>query len=481
VNSSAARSSRNGSTRTCPGSTRRTCPRDFQVVIDAVTSNALGPDSAPRLTRQLNEWYQDAGRSRDAEAKAVGEWKRRLLSLAAAHDYAKDFPFLARASQDWAALLERHTVNTAIEQAATHFPRRFDEGADVSSDLGTQIGSLLRGLAETPDPAEEECLRKIRAAKAVIETRNEAAAQRRIEAEDSDRADLLNIGSMVSTAAFPKPEDGRLPPPTPTELLAIMLSKRLISAAARGLDADLPPLDELKVTISGGRWEWDGAFSCALGAPAPSAQASDQVARLRAHLDEQAENHKRRFKRIAARTSLGAGLPVIGLVIAALNASAVTAAELGVVAAVIFVAGVGIVSRSAGPMFVQIANASGEAVDAAEKHLNGVAGDLDRFLTQDRRSRESLPQLRKYLQDLRLDQVSAATKHVAEPGLPRSRRLPEWTPHPPRRDDMIQGTDGLPGLSGLSARQPPTVPPAAGITGGPPVAEAADGEDPDQD
>jgi hypothetical protein len=450
-------------------------PRDFQVVIDAVTSNALGPDSAPRLTRQLNELYQDAGRSRDAEAKAVGEWKRRLLSLAATHDYAKDFAFLAGASEDWPALRERHTVNTAIEQAATHFPSRFADGADVSSDLGTRIGLLLRSLADTPDPAEEECFRRIRAAKAVIETRNRAAAQRRIEAEDADRADQLNIVSLVSTAAFPKPEEGRLPPPTPTELLAIMLSKRLIGAAAQQLDGDIPPLDEVQVTIDVERWKWEGAFSCAAGGAAPAAQASAHVALLRAELERQAQNQTRRFKRAATWTGLGAGLPVTGLVVAALTASAASAAELGTAAALIFAGGLGVLSRFAGPLLVRFGNTDGDPVEAAKKQLDGIADDLDRFLTQDRRSREFLPQLRKYLQDLRLDQVQAATRHVTEAELPQSRSLPEWTPRPPRRHGQIQGADGPPGLS---ARQPPAVPPAGEIADGSRAAEDTDGHDP---
>jgi hypothetical protein len=456
-------------------------PRDFQVVIDAVTSNALGPDSAPRLTSQLNEWYQDAGRSREAEAKAVDEWKRRLLSLAATHDYAKDFPFLAQASPDWPGLSERHTVNTAIERAAEHFPRRFADGADVSSDLGTKIGVLLRSLAETPDPAEEECLRKIRGAKAVIETRNRDAAKRRMDSEDADRAGLLNIESMMSTAAFPKPEEGRLPPPTPTELLAIMLSKRLISTAAQRLGADLPPLDEVQVTIDLGRWKWDGAFSCTAGVAAPAAQASAHVARLRAELEEQAQNQRRRFKRAATWTGLGAGLPVTGLVIAALTASTATAAELGTVAALIFAGGLGVLSRFAGPLLVRFGNAGGDPVEDAEKQLDGIAGDLERFLAQDRHSRELLPQLRKYLQDLRLSHVSAATRRVAETELPWSRSLPEWTPRPPRRPGLAQGADSPPGLS---AGQPPAVPPAAGLAegpaDGPSAASETDGPDPDE-
>jgi hypothetical protein len=451
-------------------------PRDFQVVIDAVTSNALGPDSAPRLTSQLNEWYQDAGRSRDAEAKAVDEWKRRLLSLAATHDYAKDFPFLAQASPDWAALRERHTVNTAIEQAAEHFPRRFADGADVSSDLGTKIGVLLRSLAETPDPAEEECLRKIRGAKAVIETRNRDAAKRRMDSEDADRAGLLNIESMMSTAAFPKPEEGRLPPPTPTELLAIMLSKRLISTAAQRLGADLPPLHEVQVTIDDGQRRWQGAsFSCAADAATPAAQASDQLAQLRAQLAAEVAKQKRGFRRAATWTGLGAGLPVTGLVIEAFNASTASAAELGAVAAVIFIGGLAVLSRFAGPLLVRFGNAGPDPVEVAKEQLEGIAGDLQRFLDQDRGSRECLPQLRKFLQDLRLTHVSAATRRVAETELPWSRSLPEWTPRPPRRPGLVQGADGPPGLS---AGQPPTVPPAAEIADGP---SAADTEEPDPD
>ena len=50
----------------------------------------------------------------------------------------------------------------------------------------------------------------------------------------------LNIVAMVSQSAFPQPDDGQLPAPTVTELLAIMLSKGLIVSGGGGT-ARRPP------------------------------------------------------------------------------------------------------------------------------------------------------------------------------------------------------------------------------------------------
>ena len=90
-------------------------------------------------------------------------------------------------------------------------------------------GLLLRHLAEDADPSEHQILQKVRRAEAVIETQDDAAAERRVAAEEADRTRALNILSLVTRAAFPP---GRRQSPTMTELLAIVLSQRFISEAA---------------------------------------------------------------------------------------------------------------------------------------------------------------------------------------------------------------------------------------------------------
>jgi hypothetical protein len=48
-------------------------PRHFQVVIDAATGNALGGGAAPRLVKQLSEWYGEERARQDISDAAVGE------------------------------------------------------------------------------------------------------------------------------------------------------------------------------------------------------------------------------------------------------------------------------------------------------------------------------------------------------------------------------------------------------------------------
>ena len=204
-------------------------PTDFAVVIEAVAGRTLGVDSSPQLVRRMRGWYESAASSRDAEAEEIEQWERNLMGLAAAGDYAEAFPTLAQSAPQWELLRKRHEADTAIEAADQYIRGRFEEGADVPADLDEKIGLLLKSLAEDPDPAEDRILQRIRRAEAVIETQDHAAAERRVAAEEADRARALNILSLVTRAAFPA---GRRRPPTMTELLAIVMSQRFISAAA---------------------------------------------------------------------------------------------------------------------------------------------------------------------------------------------------------------------------------------------------------
>ena len=208
-------------------------PTDFAVVIEAVTGRTLGADSAPQLLRRMQGWYETAARSRDAEDDETGQWERNLLGLAAIGDYAKAFPTLAESSPKWELLRKRHEADTAIEASDRYFRGRFEEGADIPVDLDEKISLLLKSLAEDPDPAEDRILQRIRRAEVVIETQDDTAAGRRVAAEEADRARALNILSLVTRAAFPT---GRRRPPTMTELLAIVMSQRFISAAAEKID-----------------------------------------------------------------------------------------------------------------------------------------------------------------------------------------------------------------------------------------------------
>jgi hypothetical protein len=424
-------------------------PRHFQVVIDAVTGGAFGKESAARLAWRMTEWYEDAAQSRDAEADAISEWKRRLRSLAVARDYAAEFPVLARSCPGWPALRERHVINTAIVAAEAHFRDRFEAGAEVTADLGTAIGSLLRQLAETPDAAEEKYLRRIREAEAVIETRDPAAAARQVAAEEADLTGSLNIVSMVSTAAFPKPSDGSLPRPTPTELLAIVLSKRLVSAAAQQLHDELPALPGVPLHHGDGLWEWQQDFSWASEAEAtPTAlrrQAGEHMVALTARLTARATDQRRKLLRSAVLACGGALLVAICLLGTSFAGTAVPSLYLRVPGIALLAVALAVGWRIV-PQVSWTAAAKPRELDAMANTLQAAAEELGRFLAQERRSRELLPKLRQYLHGLNADHAYEATRFTSSPTPSASRGLPAWTPTPPRKQPEIQQSDGPPPL-----------------------------------
>ncbi len=234
-------------------------PTDFAVILEAVSGGTLAPGSAPQLARRMQEWYKNASSSRDVEAGEIGQWEQNLLTLAAAGNYEEEFPVLARSSPTWELLRKRHEANTAIEAADQYFRNRFGDGAEVPANLDGRISNLLKHLAEDPDAEEDQILRKIRRAEAVIDTRDDTVAQRRVAADEADRSRALNILSLVTRAAFP---GGRRQAPTMTELLAIMLSKRFISEAAENTQNKHQRFDSVQITLGKRR----GTYSCVTAA-----------------------------------------------------------------------------------------------------------------------------------------------------------------------------------------------------------------------
>ena len=253
-------------------------PTDFAVVIEAVAGGTLGADSAPLLARRMRGWYENAARSRDVQAEEIGQWERNLLTLAAADDYAEQFPTLARSSPTWELLRKRHEANTAVEATDQHFRSRFDDGAEVPADLDEKISLLFKHLAEDPDPAEDQILRKIRRAEAVIETKDDAAAH------EADRTRALNILSLVTRAAFPP---GRGQPPTMTELLAIVLSQRFISQAAENIHGKHRHFDTVQIKLGQRGCEFSCATDAEVTPDALRRQAEDSAKGLADEIDRE--------------------------------------------------------------------------------------------------------------------------------------------------------------------------------------------------
>jgi hypothetical protein len=425
-------------------------PRHFQVVIDAVTGGALGGGCAPRLVHRMAGWYGEAQARHDIAADAVGEWKRRLLSLAVPSAHAAREGAALAASPAWPALTARKQANSAIEGAARHFRERFEAGADISADVRESLVTLLHDLAQTPDPAEEECLRAIRASKAITQTQGDLAAARAlVAAEEAGQTGTLNIVSMVSRAAFPAQADGQLPEPTVTELLAIMSSGRLISTAAQSLWQELPPVPS--VPVKAGQRQWDASFSCAAEDDRSRIglrrQADEQAKRICDQIQRDAGRQQGRLLRLSKWACPGALVAAAGLGLASFIPG-VPPADLMLPAFGLSAAAIAGMNR--------LPKAARRATQAAEKEqadvrrqLTEVAQQLAGLWEADQRSAGvHLPGLRGFLCGLTEQDVSAATRPVTPASLPRTRDFPAWTPRPPRQPPRIEPPAGLPSLDG---------------------------------
>jgi hypothetical protein len=437
-------------------------PTDFAVVIEAVAGRTLGVDSSPQLVRRMRGWYENAASSRYAEDEEIGQWERNLMGLAPAGEYAEAFPTLARSAPEWELLRKRHEAGTAIEAADQYFRGRFEEGAEVPADLDEKIGLLLKSLAEDPDPAEDRILQRIRRAEAVIETQDQVAAERRVAAEEADRSRALNILSLVTRAAFPA---GRRRPPSMTELLAIVMSQRFISAAAEKTQGRHQRPTRVEINLG----QRQCSFSCATDEETtPEAlrrQADDLAEQLAGEIDEKATEQRDKLLRRGRRRM------IVGAVIS--GALVVTALVSGPVTSTLAILSLGlavvVLGYAALDRFVllqarmqTIANDGSREKSEITNTLIRASDELATLFSQEQRSRDLLPALQAYLLGLTAEDAHRAIRFTAPPQtrmLPGpdesdtpddadpaetmddgfARGFPEWTPWPPKRARQLPG------------------------------------------
>jgi hypothetical protein len=425
-------------------------PHHFQVVIDAATGRAFGGGAAPRLVKQMVEWYAEEGARQDVFDAAVSEWKRRLLSLGTRYGAHPDFSLLAGDQGDkeaWKVLSARYAASRAIEQAARYFRERFETGVDVPDDLRGDLAALLSKLARTEDPDEEELLSVIRENRAITLAKGDlTAARAMIVADEESRKKTLNIVGMVSQSAFPPADGGRPPTPTVTELLAIMVSKNLIVTAADELRDDLSSVGTVEITV--GERPWRCQFACDEEAlttrPALREQAEDQARKICAQIQHDANRRQGRLRWLKKWGCPGGFAAAVGLG-GALFIPA-TPPELVIPAVVVGVPSVLGMSRL--PKVVRRATDQAEAEKrAVTDQINKAASQLADLWDADRRgARIHLPDLRGYLRGLTGDSITAATRPLKTVPLPRTREFPSWTPSPPSWHPAIGAEDDAPAL-----------------------------------
>lgn len=424
-------------------------PSHFQVVIDAVTGNALGAGAAPRLVKQVGEWYAEERARQDIFDAAVSEWQRRLLSLGARHGEHQDFSLLATNEKAWKVLSPRHEASRAIEQAARYFRGRFEAGATVSDDVREDLAVLLSKLARTEDPEEEELLGVARENRAITQARGDlSAARAMVVAEEEGRSRTLNIVGMVSQSAFPAPDGGPLPDPTVTELLAIMLSKDLIVTAADELRDDLPDVGTVEIAV--GERHWECRFTCddetRTTRQALHDQATEQAGKICAQIKKDVDRRQGRLRWLKKWGCPGGLATAVGLG----GATFIPAAPPELMVLAVFAGVPSVLGMTRLPKVVRRATDQAEAeMRAVTAEISKAAGQLACLWDADRLGAQvHLPDLRGYLRGLTGDSVRAATRAVATVPLPRTRAFPSWTPRPPGRHPAIDVDDDLPALDG---------------------------------
>lgn len=425
-------------------------PRHFQVVIDAATGHALGGGAAPQLVKQVADWYSEERGRQDISDAAVGEWKRRLLTLGTRDGEHPDFSLLTANEKAWKVLSVRHEASQAIKQASRYFRERFEAGASVSDDIRGELAVLLSKLARTADPEEEELVSVMRENRAITLAKGDlSAARAMIVAEEEDRSKTLNIVGMVSQSAFPTPDDGQLPDTAVTELLAIVLSKELIVTAAEELRDDLPGAGTIEIPV--GERQWDCRFACddeaGLTRPALRDQAKEQAGKICAQIQKDADRRQGRLRWLGKWGCPGGLAAAVGLG----GATFIPGVSPELIIPAVLAGVPSILGLSRLPRVVRRATDQTEAEKRdVTAQINTAADQLADLWDADRLSTQvHLPDLRGYLLSLTGDSIGAAVRTLKAVPLPKTRELPSWTPRPPRRHPEIDGhEDHLPALDG---------------------------------
>jgi hypothetical protein len=423
------------------GLTPAKLPRHFRVVLDGVTGNAFGRGAAPRLVRQVAEWYNDEAARQDILDATVAEWQRRLLSLGARYAEAPEFPLLAANEKAWKLLSARLAASQALEQAAGYFRKRFDTGAQVSDDVRGELAGLLKELARTEDAEEEDLSRVIFGHRAITLAKGDLEAARQLTVDyEKERTSTLNIVAMVSQSAFPGLDDGLLPAPSVTELLAIFLDKELIVTAAQELRNDLPVVGTVEIAVGARPWTCQFVLGDGAGMPSPALaeQAEEQVMKICAQIRTDAARRQGRLRWFRKWGCPGGLVAAVGL-----GASAFIPGDPQLLMVPAFVVAVpSILGMSRLPRVVRRATDWTEAqVRAVTDQVSKAASELTTLCGADRHSATvHLPELSRYLNGLTEDSVRTAVRPLPTVTLPKTREFPSWTPRPPQRYPVITGT-----------------------------------------
>ena len=158
-------------------------PRHFQVVIDAATGNAFGGGAAPRLVRQVGEWYREESGRQDIFDATVSEWKRTAAQPGRARRRASGLPAAGRQRDRRGRRCPRGmrpagpSSRPPGTSASVSTPAR-----QVSDDVRRELAGLLAELARTEDPEEEGLVSEI-----AQEPRHHAGQGRPRRRQEDDR------------------------------------------------------------------------------------------------------------------------------------------------------------------------------------------------------------------------------------------------------------------------------------------------------
>jgi hypothetical protein len=205
--------------------------REFVVVLDAVSTGALGPESRPMVMEQVAQWYARLSADETVVAGQIARWHKLIAGLRTPLDLP--LSVLPEVCPVWDTMKDLYEGATVHARADALFHRLLDAPVRPDTELNNRVDRLLTSLVKEFDAEEGPLRRELDAQQAIIDHGGDLeAAARAQEAASSARDESQDYLTLLTNAAFFPEKSGTS---EGTRQLAVALARDWIVAADRGL------------------------------------------------------------------------------------------------------------------------------------------------------------------------------------------------------------------------------------------------------
>ncbi|XVV00580.1 hypothetical protein ACQPW3_24475 [Actinosynnema sp. CA-248983] len=224
--------------------------REFVVVLDAVSTGALGVQAKPLVLDQLGDWYDRLCADREVVDRQVERWARMLDGLRKPID--PRYQVLPSISPTWPQLKDLYEGATVHGRAEELFRGIFTGPVPPPGDLHQRVDAILDSLVTNFDAEEAPLRHKEARLQSIIDADGDKTAAAKAMAQaDPVHDETTDFLTVLSNSALYPAESGVSPG---TQRFAIALAKGWIVEGAGRLEAANVAAEPQSVALSLEGW-----------------------------------------------------------------------------------------------------------------------------------------------------------------------------------------------------------------------------------